>query len=102
MADFTVIKSDAQLSAERLNFYTTREAAEYFGVTTSTIRKWIIDGCIKAEVVTLTGQKRIGKYLISSVELDRIDRESRKVEVLAATRKYWVRMLWRRELGKRM
>lgn len=94
------IKTEAELAAEAMMWWSPKDAATYFKVCPGTIYSWIHDGCIKADEVSIKAMGRPGKYLIHSSELDRIDREMRTVEIMTSMRKKAVRMIWRRDSGK--
>jgi excisionase family DNA binding protein len=50
-------------------FYSVTEAAEIFGKSTDTIRRWIRDGTLKA---TKQGKGQQAQHLISRKEIERL------------------------------
>jgi phosphate/sulfate permease len=74
--------------------YTTKEVAEIFGVTVSTVHAWIKSGCINGVMVAPVSKKAKtdrGRYRIYSDGLH--DLELRRDALVRASMRYWPRLM---------
>ena len=79
------------LRAEK-GYYTTRELAEYFGVTSTTICNWLRKGWLAGDKTTDGGkdakhERRRWHVWPGQIE----DMHAREQELIEASRRYWVR-----------
>ena len=75
-------------------WYSTKEVAEIFGVTVSTVHAWINAGCINGVMMapkTKKAKTDRGRYRIYSDGLH--DLELRKEALIQASMRYWPRIM---------
>jgi excisionase family DNA binding protein len=69
------------------DYYTTKQLAEIYHVSTQTVSHWIRKGWLEAHKV---GEGR-GRWRVHPQQLE--DIEARKDELIELSKKYWVRLL---------
>jgi len=80
-------------------WYSTKEVAELFGVTVSTVHAWIKSGCINGVMMAPKAKKAKtdrGRYRIYSDGLH--DLELRRETLIRESMRYWPRIM--KKLGK--
>lgn len=77
-------------------YYTTREVAELYHVTTHTVTTWIKKGWVQAS--RLDGKKNPGNWRVHPQSIEDIDRATE--ELLRANRGLLVRAYGKRKAGK--
>lgn len=78
------------------DYYTTKQLSELYHVTPQTICNWIRRGWIKADMMepmSKDAKTTRGRYRIFPQVVD--DIESHKDELIEASRRYWVSMLFK-------
>lgn len=80
-------------------WYSTREVAELFGVSVSTVHAWIKSGCINGVMMAPTSKKTKtdrGRYRVYNDGLH--DLELKRDTLIRASMRYWPRLM--KKIGK--